>query len=45
MKYNKNLMQATLWDKINIAEIVNVEVISLNEAPSGYAKFERTFRM
>lgn len=40
MRYNKNLMQAILWDKINIAEVVNVNVISLNEAPNGYAEFD-----
>ena len=40
MKYNRNLMQAILWDRINIAEVVNVQVISLDEAPNGYAQFD-----
>ena len=40
MKYNMNHMQVILSDKINIAEIVNVEVLSLDEAPSGYEKFD-----
>ena len=40
MKYNRNLMQAILWDRINIAEVVNVQVISLDEAPNGYAEFD-----
>jgi glutathione-independent formaldehyde dehydrogenase len=40
MKYNKNLMQAILWDRLNIAEVVNVTVIELNQAPSGYAEFD-----
>ncbi len=40
MKYHRNLMQAILWDKIKIAEVVNVEVISLEEAPTGYAAFD-----
>ncbi|MGH8436276.1 MAG: formaldehyde dehydrogenase, glutathione-independent [Pseudomonas sp.] len=40
MKYNRALMQAILWDKINIAEIVGVEVISLDDAPKGYAEFD-----
>lgn len=40
MKYNRNLMQAILWDRINIAEIVNVQVISLDQAPEGYAQFD-----
>jgi glutathione-independent formaldehyde dehydrogenase len=40
MKYNRALMQAILWDRINIAEIVGVEVISLADAPRGYAEFD-----
>ena len=38
MKYNRALMQAILWDRIHIADIVGVQVISLDEAPSGYAE-------
>lgn len=40
MKYNSRLMAAILWDRINIAEIVNVEVISLDDAPMGYQAFD-----
>ncbi|MCX4176974.1 MULTISPECIES: formaldehyde dehydrogenase, glutathione-independent [Paraburkholderia] len=40
MKYNRALMQAILWDRINIADIVGVEVITLDDAPSGYAQFD-----
>ncbi|MES2262712.1 MAG: formaldehyde dehydrogenase, glutathione-independent [Pseudomonadota bacterium] len=40
MKYNRALMQAILWDKLKIADIVGVQVISLDEAPSGYAAFD-----
>jgi glutathione-independent formaldehyde dehydrogenase len=40
MKYNKNLMQAILWDRLNIADAVNVTVIKLDEAPAGYAEFD-----
>jgi len=40
MKYNRALMQAILWDRINIAHIVGVQVISLDEAPSGYGQFD-----
>jgi glutathione-independent formaldehyde dehydrogenase len=40
MKYNQNLMQAILWDRLNIAEAVNVTVISLDQAPNGYAEFD-----
>jgi glutathione-independent formaldehyde dehydrogenase len=40
MKYNRNLMQAILWDRLNIAEAVNVTVIELDQAPNGYAEFD-----
>ncbi|SMF40520.1 formaldehyde dehydrogenase, glutathione-independent [Pseudogulbenkiania subflava] len=40
MKYNRNLMQAILWDRLPIAQIVNVSVISLDEAPNGYHQFD-----
>lgn len=40
MKYNQQLMQAILWDRINIAEVVHVQVIGLDEAPSGYHEFD-----
>ena len=40
MKYNRALMQAILWDRINIAEVVLVQAISLGEAPAGYGEFD-----
>ena len=40
MKYNRQLMQAILWDRIKIAEIVGVQVISLDHAPKGYEQFD-----
>ncbi len=40
MKYNQKLMQAILYDKVKIADAVNVEVISLDDAPQGYADFD-----
>jgi glutathione-independent formaldehyde dehydrogenase len=40
MKYNRQLMQAILWDKLHIADIVGVQVISLDEAPQGYGEFD-----
>ncbi|MBL0422709.1 formaldehyde dehydrogenase, glutathione-independent [Ramlibacter sp. AW1] len=40
MKYNRDLMQAILWDRIKIADTVGVEVITLDEAPKGYAEFD-----
>lgn len=33
-------MNAILYDKIDIAKAVNVEVISLQDAPKGYAEFD-----
>ena len=40
MKYNRALMQAIMWDRINIAEVVGVQVISLDDAPRGYGEFD-----
>lgn len=40
MEYNRNLMQAIMHDKIKIADAVNVQVISLDEGPKGYADFD-----
>lgn len=41
MSYNRQLMQAILYDKIEIAKAVNVEIISLDDAPKGYAEFDK----
>jgi glutathione-independent formaldehyde dehydrogenase len=41
LKYNRQLMQAILHDKIQIAKAVNVQVISLDEAPKGYQDFDK----
>ncbi|MGL6161916.1 formaldehyde dehydrogenase, glutathione-independent [Microbulbifer sp.] len=40
MKYHRQLMQAILFDKIQIAKAVNVQMISLDQAPEGYADFD-----
>lgn len=40
VKYNRQLMQAILHDRLNIAEIVNAQIISLEDAPKGYAEFD-----
>ncbi len=40
MKYHRPLMQAILFEKVKIADAVNVEVISLDDAPNGYAEFD-----
>jgi glutathione-independent formaldehyde dehydrogenase len=41
MKYNRQLMQAILHDKVNIAKAVNATVISLKDAPRGYRDFDK----
>ncbi|TYP99230.1 glutathione-independent formaldehyde dehydrogenase [Tenacibaculum adriaticum] len=41
MHYNRNLMQAILHNKIKIADAVNVQVISLDDGPKGYADFDK----
>lgn len=40
MSYNRQLMQAILYDKVQIGKAVNVEVITLDQAPEGYAEFD-----
>ena len=40
MRYNRQLMTAILYDKVQIAKAVNVEVISLDDAPQGYRDFD-----
>ncbi|MCE7059846.1 formaldehyde dehydrogenase, glutathione-independent [Dyadobacter sp. CY343] len=41
MKYHRQLMNAILFDKIKIAKAVNVEVITLQDAPRGYRDFDK----
>jgi len=41
LKYNRQLMQAILHDKIQIAKAVNVTVIKLDDAPKGYVDFDK----
>ena len=41
MKYHRQLMQCILYDKIQIAKAVNVQTISLDEAPKGYQDFDK----
>ena len=40
IKYNRQLMMAILYDKIQIAKAVNAEIITLDRAPEGYAEFD-----
>ncbi|MDN3686693.1 formaldehyde dehydrogenase, glutathione-independent [Cyclobacterium jeungdonense] len=41
MKYHRQLMQAILYDKVQIAKAVNVQIISLKESVQGYKDFDR----
>ena len=41
MRYNRGLMMAILHDKVQIAKAVNATVIALDEAPQGYADFDK----
>ena len=38
LKYNRQLMQAILHDKVQIAKAYNVNVISLEQAPQGFTR-------
>lgn len=41
MRYNRQLMQAILHDKVQIAKAVNVTLIGLEDAPRGYQDFDK----
>jgi glutathione-independent formaldehyde dehydrogenase len=41
LKYNRQLMQAILHDRLPIAKIVNATVIKLDDAPQGYQDFDK----
>ena len=41
MRYHRQLMNAILYDKIDIAKAVNVTTITLDEAPQGYKDFDK----
>jgi glutathione-independent formaldehyde dehydrogenase len=41
LKYNRALAMAILHDRVHIAKAVNATVISLEDAPSGYAEFDQ----
>lgn len=41
MTYHRQLMNAILYDKVQIAKAVNVEVITLADAPKGYRDFDK----
>jgi glutathione-independent formaldehyde dehydrogenase len=41
MKYNYGLMQAILHDRVQIAKAVNATPITIDDAPRGYAEFDK----
>src|SRR5690349_17050102 len=41
LRYNYQLMQAILHDRLPIAKIVNATVITLDDAPNGYKDFDK----
>ena len=41
MKYHRQLMNAILYDKVQIAKAVNVQVIKLQDAPNDYKNFDK----
>src|SRR5436190_8697013 len=41
MRYHRELMEAILNDRVQIAKAVNATVISLDEAPQGYQDFDK----
>ncbi|WP_255952570.1 formaldehyde dehydrogenase, glutathione-independent [Streptomyces odontomachi] len=41
MRYHRALMQAILHDRVHIAKAVNATVLSLEDAPRGYAEFDK----
>jgi glutathione-independent formaldehyde dehydrogenase len=41
MKYNRSLMMSILHDKAHPAKAVNVQVITLEDAPKGYQDFDK----
>jgi len=41
IRYNRQLMNAILYDKVQIAKATNVTIISLDEAPQGYEDFDK----
>jgi len=41
MRYHRQLMMATLHDRVQIARAVNATVIPLEDAPRGYEDFDK----
>ena len=41
MRYHRKLMNAILYDKIQIAKATHVQMIKLDDAPKGYVDFDK----
>jgi len=41
MKYNRELMMAILYDRVQIAKNVNATPIPIDQAPQGYQEFDK----
>jgi glutathione-independent formaldehyde dehydrogenase len=41
MRYHRGLLKAILHDRVQIAKAVNATVITLDDAPQGYAAFDQ----
>ncbi len=41
LKYNRQLMQSILHDRLPIADIVNAKIIALDDAVQGYESFDQ----
>ncbi|WP_455952681.1 hypothetical protein [Arcanobacterium haemolyticum] len=42
MHYNHELMMSILWDRMPyLSDMLNIKVISLDEAPQAYADFDK----
>ncbi len=37
--YSRELMQAILWNRIDLSAVMNIEVIAIDQAPEAYAQF------
>jgi glutathione-independent formaldehyde dehydrogenase len=41
MRYNRELMTSILFDRVHLSRVLNTTVITLDEAPDAYARFEK----
>ena len=41
MRYHRDLMNAILFETVDVAKAVNTQIISLDDAPAGYLDFDK----